>query len=235
VRFSGDLDAFNRGFQQIFGVQVSPEAISQLVAAPAYSRIELTWDPDPDVPRIRVLHPLFNRTYPRQVGMELTFQGTRRGIALEPLQISVPEEAPPGTGTFVFARLLNGVRQFDQSLRSAGAYSGIEQLLLLSQRGAQNGYYTWARLGADAPLFPRPDDPRFRDAPRVSDLLRMPGGAEWWRENGHSVQLAFDLGPQSRSSQTFDAYLRERSSAFPAVRDYVMKLNDVAARRQGGR
>lgn len=79
-----------------------------------------------------------------------------------------------------------------------------------------NGYYAFARLGADGllptPLAREAQEAGF-DAMRVSDLMETPEGRAWWRENGDTVELAFDLTPGSESMRRLESYEAERSAS----------------------
>jgi hypothetical protein len=73
----------------------------------------------------------------------------------------------------------------------------------------RNGYYTWARLGFNGSLRPevRARLPAaFARAADLNDLMARPGGAAWWRANGHAFTGVFDLTTNSRSWQLLTAY-----------------------------
>lgn len=78
-----------------------------------------------------------------------------------------------------------------------------------------NGYYTWARLGFDAPIMHVDDKPirdllRARGVERISDLMKTPDGREWWMKNGGSYKGEFDLTPGSLSRRVLDAYAAQK-------------------------
>jgi phage gp29-like protein/GNAT superfamily N-acetyltransferase len=78
-----------------------------------------------------------------------------------------------------------------------------------------NGYYTWARLGFDAPIIHVDDKPirdllRARGVERISDLIKTPDGREWWMKNGGSYKGEFDLTPGSLSRRVLDAYAAQK-------------------------
>jgi hypothetical protein len=83
------------------------------------------------------------------------------------------------------------------------------------QNGMQ-GYMVWPKFGFDGPLqadilakLPR----EFRRARTVQDLFRMPGGADWWRDNGRSIALEFDVRPDSQSMDVWRRYLERKQAA----------------------
>jgi hypothetical protein len=69
-----------------------------------------------------------------------------------------------------------------------------------------NGYYTWPRLGYDAPV---PIENPFK-AKRLSDLMTTKEGRNWWRQNGKQISMSFSLSGKSRSRKVLDAYYREK-------------------------
>lgn len=94
---------------------------------------------------------------------------------------------------------------------------GVDRIKTYAWRDAEtkaNGYYTWPRFGYDAPI-PRgmtgllPES--LGTARRVSDLMRTQAGRDWWKENGVSLEMEFDLREGSRSMMLFEAYVRQRA------------------------
>jgi hypothetical protein len=76
-----------------------------------------------------------------------------------------------------------------------------------------NGYTTWPRFGYDAPLPKAVRDalpPAFRDAKRVSDLMRTPEGRETWKAHGIELGMKFSLAAGSRNRLIWDAYRVEK-------------------------
>lgn len=112
---------------------------------------------------------------------------------------------PPGGGTRVFAKQVQTARALGVSrIVTEGAGSSL---------GDANGYYTWPRFGYDGDLSTEtravlPN--HLQGAQRVSDLMKTQVGRDWWRQNGESISLNFDLAPSSLSSQVLHAYLTER-------------------------
>ena len=238
VHLKGDLNAFNRGSRALFGAELSPGAVGELVGAPPNALIHVRWDADVYKPRIDVEHPLFTR-WQGSKGMSFTFQQHERdgNIALEPLWLGIPKEAPPGTGTWVFSRMVEGARGLDRKLREADAPARLTALRLEASGPelGHNGYYTWARLGADGPFWTDEElPPKLAKARMLSDLMMAPGGAEWWRKHGEGVLLTFDLDPRSRSSRVLDDYARARSDLIPAVERYVRKVSEYGPGVFGG-
>lgn len=75
-----------------------------------------------------------------------------------------------------------------------------------------NGYYTWPRLGYEAPFDAHEREqlpPEYQHARSVQHLFSMPGGMPWWHRNGWAKTMRFDLRPGSNSHHILDEYDRE--------------------------
>lgn len=142
---------------------------------------------------------------------------TRRGdkVVCENHHFFVDKESPhKGQGYRTFADQV-------QALAAAGV-DRIETYGCGSKeaaaRGGMNGYYTWPRLGYDARISGDRlvDMPAEMKAALGSDKTfrnlfdNVPGGAEWWKENGSSTEYTFDLSPGSRSMKALENYVTER-------------------------
>ncbi len=86
-----------------------------------------------------------------------------------------------------------------------------------------NGYYTWPRLGYDAPLSDvkvqiSPSkwtelQQRFPNAQSILDIMETKDGRDWWKTNGRDLHNAkFDLAEGSRSRRVLEAYLAAREA-----------------------
>jgi hypothetical protein len=106
------------------------------------------------------------------------------------------------------------------ALRKLGA---ARSELFAARSNSMNGYYTWPRLGYDGPLsrsvlesmsMNDADHLRGRLPKRgatIQDLFALPGGKEYWKEHGDSIDLSFDLRDGSKSLLVLQAYLEERA------------------------
>jgi hypothetical protein len=119
-----------------------------------------------------------------------------------------------GLGTKIFAE---GVK----ALEKAGVYR-ITATAKRDDKGGWNGHYTWPLMGYDGKI---PDRLRtvlggltgglpykFRNARTLHELLTMPGGREWWKEHGTTVDVVFDTREGSQSRRVMDAYLAARAA-----------------------
>ena len=115
--------------------------------------------------------------------------------------------APYGLGRFSFAIQVESAVQ--------AGYSRIETYAAGSHQNdlGLNGYYTWARLGYDAPLTAaerKSLPPELAGARTVADLMATEDGAAWWKANGTGRRMVFDLSPGSRSRQALQHYLERK-------------------------
>lgn len=126
-----------------------------------------------------------------------------------------PGEQGQGVGTRVFATQAH-----------AASALGVRSIQTYASRGlGYNGYYTWPRLGYNAPFYAGDwikSEDQAASLPGVvmrahdfHDLMSTAAGREWWRDNGDGVELTFDTRPGSKSLQILDAYLQERGIEVP--------------------
>lgn len=114
-----------------------------------------------------------------------------------------------GTATKILASMVEGA--YHAGIRTIRTYATRKDSDDPAE--AQIGYAFWPARGYDAPI-PDPDrlPPNFAGAKTLLDLYAIKGGAEWWKENGGNVKLAFDTRPGSRSRQVLDAYMRGKAA-----------------------
>jgi hypothetical protein len=101
--------------------------------------------------------------------------------------------------------------------------AGVDKITTLAGKGKlggipMNGYYTWARLGYDAPLyddFKKKLPPNLKGAQTVQDLMATKEGRDHWKNKGYMTSMTFDLGPGSKSLDTLNRYRAEKN--LPAI------------------
>jgi GNAT superfamily N-acetyltransferase len=115
-----------------------------------------------------------------------------------------------GVGTAVLSQQVQECRRI-----------GVSRMLAVAVGDAHstaNGYYTWPLMGyngeLDAQHKSRMDDDevpeKYMAASTIRELMSMPGGRQVWKRSGSSIDVEFDLHPDSQSSRQFEAYLEER-------------------------
>lgn len=99
------------------------------------------------------------------------------------------------------------------------------------------GYIVWPKLGYDGPIpdkVPRP--PELASAQTVNELMALPGGEDWWKQNGSDFKGTFDLSPGSASLTKLNAYLEKKGKPpiavpqKPAAKPEEPKLSSRAER-----
>jgi hypothetical protein len=135
-----------------------------------------------------------------------------------------------GIGTKIFATQVQ-----------AGIKAGFKSINTYAAKGSSyNGFYTWPRLGYDAPL---PGSVReklvvgklLKDAEkfsRISDVMKSKEGRDWWKANGTQGNMEFDLSPGSLSRQVLGAYARAKGIANDIDKGF-RKQGEGAGRRVG--
>jgi hypothetical protein len=109
-----------------------------------------------------------------------------------------------------------GTRAFGYQVEAAGA-AGVARIETTAARaGDMNGYYTWARLGYDAPMSGAKAEAAGRavgyPVASLADLMRTPRGRDWWKRNGTTRAMAFDPTPGSPARLRLEEYRRERAN-----------------------
>jgi hypothetical protein len=119
-----------------------------------------------------------------------------------------------GLGADIFGRMVEQAQKF-----------GVDKIETTASRSAtENGYYTWAKFGYDGPLS-GPIRAMLRvavdegalpgslaSATTVSELMGTTEGTEWWKTNGESTKMTFDLTPGSQSLQVWNTYLKQKAA-----------------------
>jgi hypothetical protein len=115
------------------------------------------------------------------------------------------DDAPEGLGTRIAAHQIRAAVDFE--------LDGIEVQAVRSDEYGWNGYYTWPRIGYNAPL------PRwFRDMlPEAlqnlkdfNDLMHHQVGRDLWKKHGVDVILQFNPSRTSKEYLYHLDYLRQR-------------------------
>ena len=137
------------------------------------------------------------------------------------------DDAPDGMGARIFA-----------SQVAQAAKEGYDRIDCLAFRsGPWVGYKVWPKLGYDGEIpknlflfeWPEKFDKAFEkkgfEKPyKVSHLYQVPGGMEWWEENGTSFDATFDLTEGSQSMRILTAYLDKKAKQNnTTVEDWMSK------------
>ena len=234
-----DRAEIDRRVTQAVGHKLSDEQLAALVGAPEGSKISIVPNRsryDPNTVVIMATHPDIEdqavaMLRPEHQGQRMvtpyigntpaTYEDITVPTELHYEQVFLTPEAR-GSGT--------GVKMLADSVEAAHQ-AGIDKVTMTAvgagpkgrfpdhpgASGGENGYYVWPRLGFDGPVekagisaepekWPEP----FKSATNVSDLLRLPGGAQHWKDYGDEIPLSMDTHPDSPGRQVMDAYVKQR-------------------------
>lgn len=130
---------------------------------------------------------------------------------IENLHVKVRKaEQGKGIGSEIFGR------QVDQAVK-IGA-SRIRTFAVRDDLLGDVGYSVWPKMGYDAFLNGEQRDmlPKsLAGARTISDLMKSKRGREWWKTNGNSTDMEFDLKPGSLSRKAWDSYRKRKAKVTP--------------------
>jgi hypothetical protein len=123
----------------------------------------------------------------------------------EKFDVAVSERGKGNFGPQVFGRMVEQASSM-----------GVDRIVTTASRSPnENGYYTWARFGYDAPLNRKEKEvlpATLGHAERVSDLMTTEEGRRWWKDHGSTKKMTFNLKDGSRSRKVWTAYLQEKAN-----------------------
>lgn len=132
----------------------------------------------------------------------VTWQVDKDGV-LHGIELYLSPDAPKGLGT----------RMMATSIFTAQTL-GLKEIQIMAAGKPDNGYYTWPRLGFDAPLteadLRQLERDGFKDVKAVLDVMQTSKGRDWWRAHGTRREMIFTLDAAGRSMQTLTKYLKDR-------------------------
>ena len=107
---------------------------------------------------------------------------------------------------------------------------GVSHIETWAQRDAESvGYYTWPRFGYVGKLYRDTLDKigeavatggvpaEWANFTAIEELMQTKAGRDWWKANGESLSLKFNLAPDSLSMRTLQAYLDEKATLTEAA------------------
>jgi hypothetical protein len=145
-------------------------------------------------------------TSPRYFAERIIKQDSAGRIYLKAENLFIkPEHTGGGLWAEIFGRMVeNGIKQ------------RLDRIDVYAYRSSSaNGYYTWPRFGYDGPvpehLLPALPN-AVRGATKLSEVMASERGRSWWKANGVSIDLTFDLKPGSPNLKDWKDYLREKQA-----------------------
>lgn len=207
----------NRRSRELFGKELSEHELANLVGAPNGTRVSVY-----STPPARAEAGLLVQVYDSNgafSGIRHVFKENGQLVLHNELLTLKKNLQGQGLGTSIFAKQVEGARVL-----------GVSEIRTTAAKNKNmNGYYTWPRVGYNADLpakYARKLPDSLKDAKTFHDLYAKPGGRDWWKANGGTVDMHFDLKSGSASLRVFNAYRAERGLA--AVRTGGLYLNRQA-------
>jgi hypothetical protein len=210
--------------QSLLRLPLTNDQIISLSGAPSGSSIAFSVLAQPttlgseDVPA-GVFFEVRNTTYIRTKNVIGVFRDAASHYGIYIKSVDLSAGAPKGMA----ARMLAVI------VRQAFAIGGFSRVRLLAAGGRSwsdldpstgerwGGYVAWPTYGFDMDLHPKtlamvpsfPFYPRgLRSQRKVSELLSLPGGREFWKSVGDGLYMDFDLSaPSAQSVKTLDTFL----------------------------
>lgn len=120
-------------------------------------------------------------------------------------------DAPTGIGLESFLIQVQGAKKLGVKRIETFAAGDHNTLSL----GREVGYLVWAKFGFDALLTDNERqglnrDPALAGVRTLNELIKRPGGAEWWKLHGSDKHLVFELDDSSSMLGVFRDYLRKK-------------------------
>lgn len=180
VQYEDDI-ATKAALEQVFGYPISEEDLEAMSGAHPGDVVHVS-NSGLDLIEVRVESATIRRD----------FTVERRGYEVILFDEYTTNNAPKTTASGA-----DVVRTMENMLRV-----GVTRIDCMAARGSNlNGYYTWARLGftGKIPVDDMADDvllemqAKFGKVTEVEQLMRKPGGAQWWKRNGVSWQASFSF------------------------------------------
>jgi hypothetical protein len=190
--------SFDSATQAILGRTLTDAEVGEMIGAMGGARIETVTDGDGPEAQISfvVRHPSLMSASERTL-----FRNTKGEVELRLDYLALKPDVRGGVGARIMAREIQGAEK-----------AGVQKVSLIAAGGPGaelNGYYTWPRLGFNAPI-PTIQRPGYMGAKDMHDLFSRPGGAELWKQHGYQMEMSFDPRRGSPHRQIFDGYIQQK-------------------------
>lgn len=175
-------------YREVLGELGKAEFV-EAIGAPTGSKVSITSSSEVRGLEVDVRHK------PTGLDMVRTFYRDESGSLIARHDFIETNPKGEGTGTRVFAKAVQGYRKIGVARVDARATGA---------RGHDfTGYRHWPKLGFNAPIPPDLAEQLRSDGFDAGDLheliLAYDEGYDWWKENGRTIDAAFDPAPGSKS------------------------------------
>ncbi|CAN5602456.1 hypothetical protein BH11ARM2_BH11ARM2_31910 [soil metagenome] len=188
-----------------FGGPFDKESLARLIAAPSGSAV--TASIEFGNLSVKASHK----------GLDLVMERTFRPNGTVHHDLFRAEKAPKGTGARIFARQVANYVDLGLTSIDTLAAGNLGTLGLKPPRN-WNGYLTWPKFGYNATLTPKLQSAAKTAGFEADDLHALSlkhgdRGMEWWKNNGGTPHMVFDLTDGSPHREILDAYIQKRLRA----------------------
>jgi hypothetical protein len=184
--------------KEYFGREMSDRDFQELMGAPDGAQIMVDALDGGNLV-FHVQHPLYQQMH---LAYAVQMPNGMKFLRLELYHLK--DNAPEGMGAQAFGQWVKKGREL-----------GLKAIYIpTAARNSQMvGYYVWPRFGADEEI---PEEliselpESLKSCKDLSDLMKSKEGKEWWRAKGITTSCAFELDPESVSSQIWADYCAEK-------------------------
>jgi hypothetical protein len=203
---AADIKAAKAAMTKMFGEKFTLQDFASAAGAPDHAKVII--DYDAQFHNIPAKFTVYVKA-PELEDMTRSFSVDARGRKIIKNVIFVAKETGTGLGLNLFSRQVENA-----------AALGFRTIKTEAARGEIfNGYSTWPKFGYNAKL-----EHNIRDQlehaglgrPRsMHELRKTEAGRNWWNEHGNSINMQFNLAPNSRSRRILRKYAADRASRPP--------------------
>lgn len=200
---------FAAKFRETFGAKFTMQDFASASGAPDNAKVFV----DYDAPFGAIPGRFTAYIYAPQIEeMRRTFTVDRRGQPIIKNDIFALRATGGGVGLKLFSgQVAHATALGFKAIKTSAA----------REAGVFNGYSTWAKFGYNAklPAAIRAQLPAGLQGVRsMHELRKTEAGRSWWTEHGRTIDMRFNLAPNSRSQRLLKDYAAERASRPPTPR-----------------
>jgi GNAT superfamily N-acetyltransferase len=209
------IAATQEQIKSILGKDVTPQDLVRLVGATPESNVNIKINSKGQI-EFYVRGPGYStdysESYPQYEMIRYLYRDAQGQLVMHNASFMMDDSAQgQGLGTKIFSDEVASLQQL-----------GVSRIDTEAAGSPYNGYYTWPRLGYVGPLeeFYQDDikqgiadgelPKKWAKYTTLQELMSTPEGREWWKDNGSTINLSFDLTPGSLSLKILKAYLKAR-------------------------
>jgi hypothetical protein len=245
-----DLAALNTRSVEFFGRKLAMPEYADLIGVPDGSKVEVA--ETHGYITIKAIDPETGMNMTRQIARDQdgTLVMYNNYFRLGEKVQAAGREAPKGLGTHIFAHEVDfarslGISRIEAEAESGASYNGyytwprlgydtrgpLEQFVAGAYNETTEEVEQYLKYNPHTRMLELANDPYksvgpFDHNPTLQDVMHFPGGAAWWKANGSTVDVVFDVNKDSASSRWLEEYKVEKGYApGPVVPPEAPKLD----------